>query len=145
MNEEVRKHLFIIEKRLLQSDIKRFKIGKTSNAQERFNSGDYDDFLFASVIATSENTAMIDQAEKDLIYYFRNHQILREKCDNKQEGGGPDGATAVYIVAQKQYEGQEMRAGVFTDEFPQQYEVPDFWESYAFKEPLLEDFKAIIL
>lgn len=79
----------------LHDEISSYKIGKTNQElSERFDSeyqNDYDDI---KLIYESKDTDLIDWLEKELIERYRNEP----KCDNKQLGGGPDGATRIYIV-----------------------------------------------
>lgn len=99
MNKELNKVLSVIVERLSKEEIKSFKIGKTANPDERFTSEDYDHFHYASIIAHCNDSAIITQAEEDLISYFQKHKSLKDKCCNEQLGGGSPDATYLYIVA----------------------------------------------
>lgn len=79
----------------LHDEIYSYKIGKTNQElSERFNSEYKDKYDKIIGIYESEDTDLIDWLEKELIERYRNEP----KCDNKQLGGGPDGATRIYIV-----------------------------------------------
>lgn len=79
----------------LHDEISSYKIGKTNQElSERFNSEYKDKYDKIIGIYESEDTDLIDWLEKELIERYRNEP----KCDNKQLGGGPDGATRIYIV-----------------------------------------------
>lgn len=100
MNKKILQILQQIKSRLLQEDIIAFKVGKSSNANERFLDDDYNAYDYVSVIATSNDYNKISELEADLIQVFCNHQILKEKCQNKNGGSaGNPNATSVYIVA----------------------------------------------
>lgn len=100
MNKKILPILQKLENQLLKNDIIAFKVGKSSVVDERFLDEDYDDYDYASVIATSDDYSEISKLEADLIEYFCNHPILREKCQNKNGGSaGNPNATSVYIVA----------------------------------------------
>ena len=100
MNKKILQILQQIENRLLQDGIRSFKVGKSSNVDERFLDEDYDGYDYASVIATSNDCEEISKLEADLIQYFCNHPTLKEKCQNQNGGSaGNPNATSVYIVA----------------------------------------------
>lgn len=100
MNKKILQILQQIKSRLLQEDIIAFKVGKSSNANERFQDDDYNAYDYVSVIATSNDHNEISKLEADLIEYFCNHPILRGKCQNINGGSaGNLNATSVYIVA----------------------------------------------
>lgn len=100
MNKKVLQILQQIENRLLKNDIRAFKVGKSSNVNERVLYDDYNVYDYASIIATSNNSEEISKLETDLIQYFCNHPILRGKCQNQNGGSaGNPNATSVYIVA----------------------------------------------
>jgi len=100
MNEKILQILKKIEYRLLKNDISAFKVGKSSNVNERFLDDDYNAYDYASVIATSNECSEISKLEADLIEYFCNHPILKGKCQNQNCGSaGNPNATSVYIVA----------------------------------------------
>lgn len=99
MNKELNSVLSLIKERLSKDDIEYFKIGKTANPDERFAGEDYDNFHYASIIAHCDDSAIITQAEEDLISYFQKHKSLKDKCRNEQLGGGSPDATYLYIVA----------------------------------------------
>lgn len=85
----------IISKIIDNTNISNFKIGKTNQElSERFNSEYKDKYDKIIGIYESEDTDLIDWLEKELIELYR----YKPKCDNKQLGGGPDGATRIYIV-----------------------------------------------
>ncbi len=80
---------------LQDANISSYKIGKTrQNLDERFNSGYSDEYDEIKQIFESDDTNLIDWLEEELI---RNY-INKSKCDNDQIGGGPSGATKIYIV-----------------------------------------------
>lgn len=85
----------IINPIINDDNISSYKIGKTNQKlSERFDSeyqNDYDDI---KLIYESKDTDLIDWLEKELIELYR----YKPKCDNKQLGGGPNGATQIYIV-----------------------------------------------
>lgn len=100
MNKKILQILPQIENRLLENDIRAFKVGKSSNINERFLDDDYNAYDYASVIATSNDCDEISKLEADLIQYFCNHPILNGKCQNENGGSaGNPNATSVYIVA----------------------------------------------
>lgn len=100
MNKKILQILPQIENRLLENDIRAFKVGKSYNINERFRDDDYDAYDYVSVIATSNDCEEISRIEADLIQYFCNHPILRGKCQNQNGGSaGNPNATSVYIVA----------------------------------------------
>ena len=79
----------------IKENVSNFKIGKTrQNLDERFNSGYSDEYDEIKQIFESDDTNLIDWLEEELI---RNY-INKSKCDNDQIGGGPSGATKIYIV-----------------------------------------------
>lgn len=101
MNRNLRLILGRIERRLSKSDIVAFKVGKTENAQTRFNAEEYNEYDFAQVIATGKPYD-ISNAENDLIEHFDNHSALRYKSSNRNAGSaGNPNATQLYIIAQK--------------------------------------------
>ncbi len=99
MNNKLQAVLNQIDEQLLKGYITKFKIGKTGDVDERFAANDYDDYALVSIIAHSDDTKKVDTAEKDLIDYYKNHKGLKDKCENKNLGGGNPGATSVYIIA----------------------------------------------
>lgn len=100
MNKKILHVLQQLENRLLENDIRAFKVGKSSNINERFLDDDYNAYDYASVIATSNDCDEISKLEADLIQYFCNHPILNGKCQNQNGGSaGTPNATSVYIVA----------------------------------------------
>lgn len=100
MNKKILHVLQQLENRLLENDIRAFKVGKSSNINERFLDDDYNAYDYASVIATSNDCDEISKLEADLIQYFCNHPILKGKCQNQNGGSaGNPNATSVYIVA----------------------------------------------
>ena len=101
MDKKLESKLTLIVNRLLQDDIKSFKIGKSKNAENRFDDDDYKTCHLFSIVATG-NSNIINQAEKDLINYFRKHKTLGGKCLNRNVGGGNPDATEVYFAAQLQ-------------------------------------------
>lgn len=85
----------IISKIIDNTNISNFKIGKTrQNLDERFNSGYSDEYDEIKTIFKSDDTDLIDWLERALIKFYKK----ADKCDNIQDGGGPDGATQIYIV-----------------------------------------------
>ena len=137
MNSKIKGILKTVELQLQKDEILKFKIGKTSNPESRFGQNDYENFNLATVIAKSENAKLIGQAEIDLIEYFRKHPTLKNKCENEQDGGGPD-ATQLYLVAQ--YRSAE---GKVVDLFIGDGDVDNLFSS---KEPLFKnDIFPIIL
>lgn len=100
MNKKILPILPQIERRLGDNDIIAFKIGKTSNTDERFLDDDYNAYDYAIVVAMSNDSTDISILEADMIQYFSTHLTLKYKCENKKGGsaGNPD-ATSVYIVA----------------------------------------------
>lgn len=130
MNSKIQCILKTVELQLQKDEILKFKIGKTSDPESRFGQNDYENFNLATVIAKSENTKLIGQAEIDLIEYFRKHPTLKNKCENEQSGGGPD-ATQLYIVAQ--YRSAEIKiVDLFTEEVATE-------NLFSNKEPLFKD------
>ena len=100
MNKKIFQIIQHIEARLLGKDVRAFKVGKSSKSNERFLADDYNAYDYASVIATSNDCEEISKLEADLIKYFCNHPILKEKCQNENGGSaGNPNATSVYIVA----------------------------------------------
>lgn len=100
MNKKILQIIQHIENRLLENDVRAFKVGKSSDAYERFLDDDYNAYDYASVIATSNDYKEISQLEADLIKYFCSHPALKEKCQNQNGGSaGNPNATSVYIVA----------------------------------------------
>ena len=95
--------LGMIENRLKQKDIKRFKIGITEDdIMKRFQSGyDEEGYTHISEIANSNKLCFVKQAEKDLIQWALNNPALQGKCENVANGGGcVDNANLVYVVAE---------------------------------------------
>lgn len=85
----------IISKIIDNTNISNFKIGKTKQKlSERFDSEYQDEYDEIKLIYQSNNTDLIDWLEEELIRNYMN----KYKCDNNQIGGGPDGATQIYIV-----------------------------------------------
>lgn len=100
MNKGIKTILPIVEKRLLQPDIRIFKIGKTEDVKVRFNAEEYNDYDYAQLIAEGKSID-ISNAENDLIEYFKGHSVLKNKCINEKSGSaGNPNATQLYIVAQ---------------------------------------------
>lgn len=99
MDPQIKQLIPVIEKRLGEEDISEFKIGKSKCAKERFNDDEYSGYHSMSVIAEG-NPEDINQAEKDLIDYFLDESIVKNKCANQRGGGaGNNDATEVYIAA----------------------------------------------
>ena len=85
----------IISPIINEANISSYKIGKTKQKlSERFNSEYQDEYDEIKLIYQSNNTDLIDWLEEELIRTYMN----KSKCDNNQIGGGPDGATQIYIV-----------------------------------------------
>ena len=85
----------IINPIINDDNISSYKIGKTNQElSERFNSEYKDKYDKIIGIYESKDTDLIDWLEKELIELYR----YKPKCDNKQLGGGPNGATQIYIV-----------------------------------------------
>lgn len=79
----------------LHDEISSYKIGKTNQElSERFNSEYKDKYDKIIGIYESDDTDLIDWLERALIKFYKK----ADKCDNIQDGGGPDGATQIYIV-----------------------------------------------
>ncbi len=113
----------LIERRLLNDDITAFKIGKTSNEDERFSNEEYDLYEYASIIACSDNPDLISAAESDMIQYFKSHNTLKGKSENINNGSaGNTKANKLYIIAK----GDEPRRfmDVLLDKFPLFEDMP---------------------
>lgn len=77
--------------------VKRFKIGKTDNLENREEDYHEDGYNFIHPLYTGEKEE-ISQAEKDLIKYFTEMSRHKDKCVNEQEGGGSPDATMLYLA-----------------------------------------------
>lgn len=65
-----------------------FKIGKTSNYEERMRQNDYVHYTQKKCIFRSEYKELIDHLEIDLINHYKNESRYSDYCDNEQVGGG---------------------------------------------------------
>lgn len=97
MKKQIKSIIKNIESVCADDTIKNFYIGKTDNINDRecehINNG-YTNF---SVIATGASD-IINNAEKELISYFRTSR-LKSKLDNINNGGGGNAeADTLYIV-----------------------------------------------
>lgn len=97
MKKQIKSIIKDIESVCADDTIKNFYIGKTDNINDRecehINNG-YTNF---SVIATGASD-IINNAEKELISYFRTSR-LKSKLDNINNGGGGNAeADTLYIV-----------------------------------------------
>ena len=81
--------------------VKRFKIGKTDNLENREEDYHEKGYNFIHPLYTGEKEE-ISQAEKDLIKYFTETSRHKNKCTNKQEGGGSPDATMLYLAIEKE-------------------------------------------
>lgn len=100
MNEKLEEIMIWVEEKLSTfSELKEFKIGKASDCEDRFETDyqkeGYDNYL---ELAYGSPKA-INDGEKFLIGYFRNHPTWKDKCVNKIDGGGGNrNATRLYLV-----------------------------------------------
>lgn len=102
MHPQLQSILIDIETRIVQKDIKRFKIGITdTSVEERFKNGyDDEDYTHISEIAYGNKEA-VKQAEKDLIQWALKNTSIKYKCENQANGGGNiENVRYVYIVAE---------------------------------------------
>lgn len=74
-----------------------FIIGKTENLYKRREDYYESGYQFVWEIAIGESQ-IITKTEKDLIKYFTTKSTHKDKCLNKQEGGGSNNATILYIA-----------------------------------------------
>lgn len=105
MERTLEAKLSVIEDRLMCEDINFFKIGKSNDSRARFNQHNSDEefWHFLSIIARG-SAESVNQAECDLIDYFRQHPTLKDKCQNDNRGGGGnEQATELYIIASNKY------------------------------------------
>lgn len=100
MHQKLYELLPTIEKRLSQEDIVFFKIGKSECAEERFRDPEYDNYQLMGIVAVG-NVGMINQAECDLIDYFKSSQITNKCANENRGGGGNPNAVELYIFAQE--------------------------------------------
>ena len=101
MHPELRNLIPAIEKRLSQEDIEFFKIGKSESAEERFKDPEYNDCQLMGIVAAG-CPQIIDQAERDLIKYFKSSNP-QKLCENENQGGGGNPmAIELYIFAKQQ-------------------------------------------
>jgi hypothetical protein len=76
-----------------------FKIGKTGQElEDRFGIEYQEDYDKIHSVCRSEDKALVDRWEKDLIAHFQNDPIYAGKCDNDAVGGGEMADSNVYRI-----------------------------------------------
>lgn len=99
MHRLLEESLTAINAALLDKDIKSFWVGKTNNITRRFQEY-YEEIGCHDIkeIANGERE-IINQAEIDLLQYFREHRYLGDKLENPNRGGGGnEDSDKLYIV-----------------------------------------------